>query len=423
MTKATFPVDNGIQAIAIVRSDLQMKQPDTALAASSRPSKISGRYEPRVSDLAAIVETVTRKDDYPSCGEVVSGIPVYEGQEFRDLIGRREQRDNLSDELVRALSEGPGIVVVRQAWSNLSVLDRVSDDFREIIRDEALANDHLGDHFGAAGQNSRIWNALQKLCSRDPEAYVRYYANEILDCVAQSWLGAGYRLTSQVNVVNPGGESQTPHRDYHLGFMSNERLARFPAHVHRLSPYLTLQAAVAHVDMPLASGPTMFLPHSQRYEQGYLAANLKPFQDLFEQRHVQLPLNRGDAVFFNPAVMHAAGTNTTSDIYRMANLMLISSPLGVAMESIDAQKISSAVYPELIALLERGELSAGELEAVIDVSADGYAFPTNLDLDPPVEGLSPATQQDILRRAVAEHWSSSALDEQLSALATRRRAL
>jgi ectoine hydroxylase-related dioxygenase (phytanoyl-CoA dioxygenase family) len=424
-----------VRAIAPSGSESQMNESETALAAlalvggvgatpdAPRPSKVSSEIELRVSDLAAIVETATHKDDYPYCEDIVKGIPVYDGPKVRDSIKCREQRCEFSHEFIRALSDGPGIVLVRLAWSNLSVLDRVTEAFRQIIDDEALANASIGDHFGSPGQKSRVWNALQKLCIRDPEAYARYYANEILDCVAQSWLGPGYRLTSQVNVVNPGAERQTPHRDYHLGFMSSDRLERFPAHAHRLSPYLTLQAAVAHVDMPLASGPTMFLPYSQRYERGYLAAHLPSFQQYFERRHVQVPLSRGDAVFFNPAVMHAAGKNTSQDIYRMANLMLISSPLGVAMESIDSQKICAALYPELLALLDRGELDAGELDAVISVSADGYAFPTNLEFDPPVEGLSSATQQDILRRAADKRWSGSVLDEQLSALAARRRPL
>lgn len=400
------------------------KRQATGLMTDGSPlAQAWGDGDLNVSEFADIVASVTNKDDYPACEEVLSGIPVYRGATVRDLIQAEQHRSELSQEFVRALSDGPGLILVRGGWSNPAVLDRASMAFKQIIHDEALANPSPGDHFGAPGQNSRIWNALQKLCVRDPEAYVRYYANEILDCVAQSWLGPGYRLTSQVNVVNPGGEPQTPHRDYHLGFMSNERLARFPAHAHRLAPYLTLQAAVAHVDMPLPSGPTLFLPHSQRYDRGYIAANLKPFQDHFQERHVQVPLSRGDVVFFNPAVMHAAGRNTSPDIYRMANLMLISSPLGVAMESVDSRKISAAIYPELLALSGRKELNARELDAVISVSADGYAFPTNLDFDPPIEGLSPATQQDILRRAVGERWSSAVLEEQLNALAARRRPL
>lgn len=58
--------------------------------------------------------------------------------------------------------------------------------------------------------------------------------------MCRAWLGPGYQVTSQINVVNPGGAAQTAHRDYHLGFASAERAARFPAHVHQLSPVLTL---------------------------------------------------------------------------------------------------------------------------------------------------------------------------------------
>jgi ectoine hydroxylase-related dioxygenase (phytanoyl-CoA dioxygenase family) len=60
-----------------------------------------------------------------------------------------------------------------------------------------------------------------------------------------------------VNVVNPGGNRQVPHRDYHLGFVPDEHLASYPAHLHRTSQAPTLQGAVAHYDMPAESGPTM----------------------------------------------------------------------------------------------------------------------------------------------------------------------
>jgi len=79
----------------------------------------------------------------------------------------------------------------------------------------------------------------------DPEAFVDYYANDIVSLASTSWLGPGYQVTSQVNVVNPGGAGQTVHRDYHLGFQSPKTSAEFPAHVHALSPVLTLQGAVA----------------------------------------------------------------------------------------------------------------------------------------------------------------------------------
>lgn len=51
--------------------------------------------------------------------------------------------------------------------------------------------------------------------------------------------------------------------------MSDADAERYPPHVHRLSPALTLQAAVAHSEMPVETGPTTYLPHSQKYATRY----------------------------------------------------------------------------------------------------------------------------------------------------------
>jgi hypothetical protein len=151
-----------------------------------------------------------------------------------------------------------------------------------------------------------------------------------------------------------GGQAQDPHRDYHLGFLSNETAARFPAHVHLLSPVLTLQGAVAHSDMSIESGPTMYLPYSHQYAPGYLAWRLPEFRELFQRRYVQLPLTKGDAVFFNPALFHGAGTNVSADVQRMANLLQVSSAFGRAMETVDRAKVSRAIFPVLRARREAG---------------------------------------------------------------------
>ena len=129
--------------------------------------------------------------------------------------------------------------------------------------------------------------------------------------------GRGYQLTAQVNRVNPGGAAQTAHRDYHLGFMNADQLATYPIQAHEISPRLTLQGAIAHCDMPVESGPTMLMPYSQRFAEGYVAFGRKEFQEFFAKAHVQLPLEKGDLLFFNPAVMHGAGTNRSQDIRRM----------------------------------------------------------------------------------------------------------
>jgi ectoine hydroxylase-related dioxygenase (phytanoyl-CoA dioxygenase family) len=171
--------------------------------------------------------------------------------------------------------------------------------------------------------------------------------------------------------------------------------------------------------MPAETGPTMYLPHSQKYLPGYLAYWRPEFREYFEAHHVQLPLRRGDAVFFNPALFHAAGANRTAGVHRMANLLQVSSAFGRAMESVDRVRMSAAVFPALLAMADAGA-DPPAVANVIAACAEGYAFPTNLDLDPPVGGLAPVTQAEILARAVAERWPAERLEAELGAWSARR---
>jgi ectoine hydroxylase-related dioxygenase (phytanoyl-CoA dioxygenase family) len=163
----------------------------------------------------------------------------------------------------------------------------------------------------------------------------------------------------------------------------------------------------------------MYLPHSQKYLLGYLSWRLPEFKEYFAAHRSQLPLGKGDAVFFNPAVFHAAGTNETADVYRMANLLQINSPLGKTLESIDHERLSNAVYPALLDL-KRSGASHQEVQNAILAAADDYAFPINLDRDQPLGGLTPDAPADVVRRAVAEEWSADRLADELRGCAYRR---
>ena len=320
---------------------------------------------------------------------------------------------------MRALTDGPGVVAIRGAFPDTDVVDRVTSAFEAIIAEERATGGQVGDHFAKAGANDRVWNALEKLAVRDPEAFVDYYANDVVALVSGAWLGPGYQVTSQVNVVRPGGQAQDPHRDYHLGFLENDVVEQYPTHVHLLSPVLTLQGAVAHSDMPVESGPTMYLPYSHQYVPGYLAWRLPEFREHFAQHYVQLPLAKGDAVFFNPALFHGAGTNVSADIQRVANLLQVSSAFGRAMETVDRDRVVRAVYPVLLDRRAAGTPDS-RLGDALAAAAEGYPFPTNLDLDQPVGGLTPASQAEIVRDALAADASPAELGALLDAYAGRR---
>ncbi|NAZ81115.1 phytanoyl-CoA dioxygenase [Kineococcus sp. R8] len=366
----------------------------------------------------AVVEQETRAADHPHADGVEQGVLLY-GDRAREAARTPAGRRTLQAELARALADGPGIVVFRGAFEP-GVVDRASAVFRALVREQKAAGVTGGDHFAQPGANDRVWGALDKFGVRDPEAFCDYYANDVLALVSEAWLGRGYQVTSQLNVVNPGGVAQRAHRDYHLGFMDAEQAQAFPAHVHALSPGLTLQGAVAHVDMPLESGPTLYLPHSQKYPAGYVAFHLPEFTAYFDEHRVQLPLTRGDAVFFNPALFHGAGSNVSADVRRMANLLQVSSAFGRAMETVDTTALSSAVFGVLVR--RSGEADERWLRNVVAVAAEAYAFPTNLDRDQPVGGTAPQTQAELLAQAVAERWDQDRLDAALAAQAERRRS-
>lgn len=391
----------------------------------SNQSQVRDRYwsagQVELADLMRIVDAPTDPSPYEHAAGVESGVVVYEAPELESIVDDGDGRRRVMAEIGHAIGDGPGVVAVRGAVDPEAVA-RASVVCDEILRREREAGASAADHFAAAGANERAWNTLEKVALADPETFVEYYASDAIALASEAWLGPGYQVTSQINVVNPGGVAQAPHRDYHLGFMTDDEVARFPPHVHTMSPMLTLQAAVAHGPMPVESGPTKLLPHSQKYPLGYLAYRRPEVAAAFEERFVQLPLETGDAVFFNPALLHAAGDNRSTHIRRMANLLQISSPLGRAMEHVDRSAVVRAIYPVLLKRHQAGGIGRG-VAAALGAAAEGYAFPSDLDNDPPVDGLAPATQADIVRRALDQRWTPARLDEALTAHDRRRRLI
>jgi hypothetical protein len=103
----------------------------------------------------------------------------------------------------------------------------------------------------------------------------------------------------------------------------------------------------------------------------------------------------------------------------MANLLQVSSALARPMEAVDRAAMSAAVSPALQGMIDDGA-SPTAIANVIAACAEGYPFPTNLDLDQPIDGLAPRTQADILGRAVSEQWSRQQLETELGTWSARR---
>jgi hypothetical protein len=84
--------------------------------------------------------------------------------------------------------------------------------------------------------------------------------------------------------------------------------------------------------------------------------------------------------------------------------------------------LSKAVYPHLKALAEGGALTGREVDNVVAATAEGYPFPANLDLDAPVGGMAPPSQQHMMRQALAESWDEDRLKAEIDAQDGRKRS-
>jgi ectoine hydroxylase-related dioxygenase (phytanoyl-CoA dioxygenase family) len=357
-------------------------------------------------------QSQTNQDTYPLAKSVDSNIPIYDLSAFSPT--EEAAVDSLQDEWHHILLSGPGVLILKHFVTDHSLLEAINKVYDHIIASEATTS--KGDHFAASGKNSRIWNSLQKHAVESPSTLLPYYANPWLAHISAAWLGPAYRVTAQVNIVRPGGAAQLSHRDYHIGFQTAEAAAQFPQTMQVASQFLTLQGGVAHSDMPLESGPTRFLPFSQKFKDGFLAYRLPQFQEYFIANYVALPLALGDAVFFNPAIFHAAGENLTQNMDRKANLLQMSSAFGKTMENVDSIAVVGAVWDELRKLHQEAGLSQNVKAAVAAIS-EGYPFPTNLDKRPPATGgMAPESEVDVVVRGLEEGWARDRILKELEQL-------
>ena len=364
----------------------------------------------------------TQLSDWPSASAVEQNALVYSTETINAACECAESRMALKNEMARALSTGPGLLMIKGAIEDTAALDGATELFADMIVQQRMSNASGADHFAKAGSNDRIWNSLEKHCMAHAQSFINYYASNSIALVSEAWLGTGYQVTAQVNQVNPGGQAQSAHRDYHLGFMTPEQLSQFPLHVHQFSPMLTLQGAIAHVDMPIESGPTLYLPYSQLHASGYVTFTSPQYQTYFQENYSQIELQKGDAVFFNPALMHAAGENKSTNIRRLANLLQISSALGRATETVDRVRMLEAVYPALSQLKQSNAINDEAINNVLAATAEGYSFPTNLDTDPPIDGLAPRTQFALAQLALRENFAPERFNAELRAQERRRQS-
>lgn len=337
---------------------------------------------PLVKDLIEICDRTVDPSLYPLASSFPKNIAVYS---MTDFAGKHDDVDlveQLKDEWNHILAYGPGVCVLKGLYrvdGLESVVDTANGVFDRILKDEHAAfnlsqRKDTSEVGKMLDKNLKAANVFSQLAKRDPNTFMRYYSNPWLRYMAEAWLGPGYRFNSSLNIVPPGGEAQRAHRDYHMGFYDAVNCAKFPRLVQTANQILTLQGAIAHSDMPLASGPTRFMPFSQLFEEGYMAGRRPEFQEHFSTNYVSVALEKGDGVFFNPSLYHAAGENTTTDVYRNAQLLQINSNFGKPSEFLNSIPVIRSCWDLLVEEYQKHGLNT-HLQALIAAIGDGYPSP------------------------------------------------
>ena len=192
-------------------------------------------------------------------------------------------------------------------------------------------------------------------------------------------------------------------------------------HVHRISPVLTLQGAVAHCDMPLESGPTLYLPYSQAYLPGYLATGLPEFKAYFDEHHVQLRAREGRRGVLQPGSVPWRRQQPLHQYpphgQPAAGLVGLWPGDGERRPHQDERARS---IRRCRRCWRRGRSSTDAAANAIAATAEGYSFPTNLDRDPPIGGLAPETQQALFHRALNAGWAPEDFDKTLDEQANKK---
>ena len=114
--------------------------------------------------------------------------------------------------------------------------------------------------------------------------------------------------------------------------------------------------------------------------------------------------------------MHGAGANQTEDIRRLVNLFQVSSIMGRPIERVNYHRVLEAVYPLLLVRVEDVGLDDGALKRLVAACTESYPFPTDLDLNPPINGMAPLSQTELVHECLERSTSFPEFQSRLQAL-------
>ena len=246
--------------------------------------------------------------------------------------------DNLAEEAVEALLNGPGYYLAESVFT----ADEVAAANRIINAhsDQAQAATHFhGEHADKIHLQRRVWNLLNK-----GQVFVDMVQHPLVMKVFGKILGRQFILGSfAANRLLPGAPGQEPHIDY--PYWDLHDTGEFPAGISA-GFHMNCQSLISLHEFTSENGATAVVPGSQ-------TRGVYPSKKTFDDEHIQLACPPGSLLLFVGMIWHCSMPNNSSG-ERTSVLGQYLPKFVKPMEALDqsvAPVVRDAATPELHQLL------------------------------------------------------------------------
>ena len=246
--------------------------------------------------------------------------------------------DNLAEEAVEALLNGPGYYLAESVFTADEVA--AANHIINAHSDVAHAATHFhGEHADKIHLQRRVWNLLNK-----GQVFVDMVQHPLVMKVFGKILGRQFILGSfAANRLLPGAPGQEPHIDY--PYWDLHDTGEFPAGISA-GFHMNCQSLISLHEFTAENGATAVVPGSQ-------TRGVYPSKKAFDDEHIQLTCPPGSLLLFVGMIWHCSMPNNSSG-ERTSVLGQYLPKFVKPMEALDqsvAPAVRDAATPELHQLL------------------------------------------------------------------------
>ena len=97
----------------------------------------TGYYNPNscdLSDFKKVIDQTVLPTDVPNAAEIEKNVPIYDMNVLSSSLHDPMQKNSLMTEWAWVLKENAGAIVLRNAYSDTSVIDQATKIYEEIIK-------------------------------------------------------------------------------------------------------------------------------------------------------------------------------------------------------------------------------------------------------------------------------------------------